>query len=883
MSAQKLKPSSVLGGVLGMLGFSILAGILVTAMVTPAIAVTSMTAQGSISIFENLPDTIKIGEQSQQNQIFALRAGQPVKIASVYKQNRQVVGWDAISPFLKKAAIDGEDRRFYKHGGVDLPSIARAVVRNGQGGQQSGSSTLDMQLVKNILVQQAFTATYTGKNQDEQRRAAIEKVNGFSIDRKLKEMKLAIGLDKAYTKKEILLGYLNIVGMGATTYGVESAAQQYFSVSAKDVTLPQAASLIATVQSPVTQSVSDPKYYPANKLRRDQILNAMLSAGDITQKERDAAVATTIESYVKISPPDNGCRTATPASVRAACDYASNVITVKDLPVDLGAAPLVTSIGASTTDRRANWDKGGYKIYTSIDLDLEENAQAALDLQAPASEARFKLGATANTIEGGTGRILVMAQNKIFDNAPADAAALTTSYNFSVDAPYGGTNGFDTGSTYKVVDLANWLQSGRGLNDIVNGRGPQTYDQSKFTASCDPGVLIGAGPYKLQNDGNSGGGPMTVKSALIGSVNNAFMQMALKQDLCGIRDTAKSMGAHRADFKKDLDVNPSTVLGSNEQAPLTMAGVAATVGAGGLRCAPIIIDKVVDPSGKELPGQAKTCTQALTPEVAAGVANAMIGSMQGGTSRPANPNDGVPIAGKTGTAPTLEQDWVVSTTTKVGSSVWTGNWDSALLSLKKFVNPNTRRDYYSSARFAIMKSIASAANKVGALKGSAFPAASAAVLSGSTVVVPTVSGQTVAQAQKVLTSLKFAFTDGGPEASGLPAGRVTRTDPAAGSKVSSGSSVAVFTSDGSLATTMPKVTGLTRQVADATIASAGFNPDQISYQWAKGNPLPGQSDSMCIVQASNPSSGSAAAKSDPITLTVYGKPDGSDPGGACPK
>ena len=131
MSAQKLKPSGVLGGVLGLLGFSVLAGVLVTAMVTPAIAVTSMTAQGSIDIFENLPDSIKIDAPSQQNQIFAMRGGQPEKIATIYKQNRQVVGWDAVSPFLKQGAVDGEDRRFYSHGGVDIPSIARAAVKRG--------------------------------------------------------------------------------------------------------------------------------------------------------------------------------------------------------------------------------------------------------------------------------------------------------------------------------------------------------------------------------------------------------------------------------------------------------------------------------------------------------------------------------------------------------------------------------------------------------------------------------------------------------------------------------------------------------------------------------------------------------------------------------
>ncbi|MHC5795125.1 transglycosylase domain-containing protein [Lacisediminihabitans sp. FW035] len=876
MSAQKLKPSGVLGGVLGLLGFSVLAGVLVTAMVTPAIAVTSMTAQGSIDIFENLPDSIKIDSPSQQNQILAMRGGQPEKIATIYKQNRQVVGWDAVSPFLKQGAVDGEDRRFYSHGGVDIPSIARAAVKNTTQSSNgtSGSSTLDMQLVKNILVQDAFT-TKTGKERD----AAIAAASGYSIDRKLKEMKLAIGLDKVYTKKEILLGYLNIVGMGSNTYGVESAAQLYFGVSAKDVTLPQAASLIAIVQQPTSQNLLDPKRYPANKLRRDQILNSMLSAKHITQKQHDDAIATPIESYVKITPQYNGCRNAIVDYAKWPCDYVTKLITSTVDPGKFpGAAPVVNSLGDTPAERQANWDKGGYKVYTSIDLDLQKAAHDSLAQQAPPTEARFPLGAAADTVEGGTGRILVMDQNKLFDDAPGADAQTTTAVNFSTDFPYGGSGGFPTGSTFKVFDLANWLQNGHGLNDLVDGTGPQYYNNNAF--KCDGVPLGGTAPQKLQNDGNSRGGFMTVKAALIGSVNNAFMHMAERQDLCSIRDTAMTLGAHRADGRA-LETIPNFILGSNEQAPLTIAAAAAGVGFGGLHCEPIVIDSLVDASGKKLPGQAQTCNQALTADVSAGTLNAMAGSMQSGTSSPGNPRDGIAIGGKTGTGNTADHVWIMGTTTKIATAVWTGNVVGHA-SLRKVTNPITRGNYASTSRFNIFKAIMKPANaKYPGAKS--FPAASAAMLGGSSATVPNVVGQTSAQAQAVLSSLQFEFKDGGPEASGLPAGRVTRTDPAAGSKVPSGAGITVYTSDGSLATTMPAVTGLTRQVADAAIASAGFDPGNISYQWAKGNPLPGQSDSMCIVQASNPSSGSAATKTDPVTLTVYGKPDGSDPGGACPK
>ncbi|WP_349903359.1 transglycosylase domain-containing protein [Parafrigoribacterium humi] len=908
MSAQKLKPSGVLGGVAGFLGFSVLAGVLVTAMVTPALAVTSLAANNTIGVFENLPDYIQIGAQSQQNVIYAMRDDKPVQIATIYKQNRQEVTWDQVSPFLKHAAVDGEDRRFYDHGGVDVPSVIRAVIKNQTDASagQSGSSTLDMQLVKNILVQQAVAEAKT----PQERTKLINEVTQATYDRKLKEMKLAIGLDKKYTKKEILLGYLNIVGMGSNTYGVESAAQQYFSVSAKDVTLAQAASLIAIVQQPSLQNLSNPKYYPANKLRRDQILDAMLELKHITKKQHDEAIATKIEDEVKLSPPSNGCRSAVVASAKVVCDYVTKVITsdpVGDAEANLravkakpnatqnaiaqateqvslakaNAAPYLTALGSTVAERRANWDKGGYKIYTSVDLNLQDTAQGALDTWAPPTEARFDLGAAADTVEAGTGRILVMAQNKIFDDAgvvpgaPVDKSR--TALNLSTDHPYGNSNGFETGSTYKVFDLANWLQNGHGLNDLVNGSGPQTYKPSDFTAPCDPGAIPGA-PFPLRNDGNSRGGTMTVKQALIRSVNNAFMNMAKQSDLCSIRDTAKSMGAHRADFKTDLTVNPSAILGTNEQAPLTMAGAVATIGAGGLHCTPIIVDKVVDPNGKELPGQAKTCNQALTPEVAAGVANAMIGSMTGGTSSPGNPRDNVPIGGKTGTSPTTHQDWIMGTTTKTGTAVWTGNV-TGKAPLRNYTNPITHSNYYTTSRFQILKAVIKSANTNPAYRGGAFPAASAAMLGGESATVPSVIGQTTENAKALLESLNYVYADGGPVASALPAGQVASTDPAPGAKTPVGATVTVYTSDGTLATTMPDVIGKNRHDAMAMLTSQtyGFSASNVTVVWvaSSGNaPVPGD---FCKVMASNPTAGAAAAKTDPVTLNIGTGLPASDP------
>jgi membrane peptidoglycan carboxypeptidase len=264
--------------------FSVLAGVLVTAAITPALGVTSQTAQAGIGVFNNLPDYLVIGTESQQNIIYAIRGGKNVPIATIFNQNRQEVGWDAVSPYLKDAAVDGEDRRFYTHGGVDFPSVARAAIGNLTSSSiTSGSSTIDMQLVKNILLQQSLQIT-----NDAARKKAYTAAIDDTLQRKLKEMKLSIGLDKKYTKQQILLAYLNITGFGGNYYGVQSGAQRYFSVDAKDVTVAQAASLVAIVQQPNLQNLSDPKLYAANKVRRDQILNDMYALKHITKAQFDA-------------------------------------------------------------------------------------------------------------------------------------------------------------------------------------------------------------------------------------------------------------------------------------------------------------------------------------------------------------------------------------------------------------------------------------------------------------------------------------------------------------------------------------------------------------------------------------------------------------------
>ena len=686
---------TVFGSLCGLLFFSLLAGVLVAALAVPSILVASRGATASIGFFDNLPDYLTIDAQTERNLIYAQRDGTAVPIATIYGQDRQSVAWEGISKFITEATVAGEDRRFWQHGGIDLKAITRAAAGNFVSKSvTSGSSTIAMQLVKNILIQRALRIDDPVK----EKTAYAAAIDG-TLNRKLREMKFAIGLEKRYTKKDVLLGYLNIAGFGGNTYGIESAAQKYFSVSAKDVSLPQAASLIAIVQQPNARNLSDPAFYAANKDRRDLILFDMRDLGYIDEASYQAAIATPIAP--KLRTPNNGCLYA--ADAKFACDFALRLV------------PTLSALGDSETARAAAWAHGGYRIYTSIDLNQQDVAQANLIASAPPDESRFALGAAAVSVQPGTGRILVMAQNKSYDNSKEGGGPTATAVDYMTDRPYGGSSGFQTGSTYKIFTLTEWLKKGHTLSETVDGT-PRAFNLSSFNSRCVNSD--GQKPYVFNNDAPGEGGQMTVANATRYSVNVAFISMAQKLDVCDIRDTATAYGVHRADGH-ELSATPAAIIGTNEIAPLTMAAAVATIGANGLYCTPTIVDKVVGPDGKDAPGQQRACAQAIDPNIAATVAYALSAVMTSGTGSPGLPHDGVPIVGKTGTTDDSAQNWLVATTTKVSLAVWVGNTDGGRHSLRRTTIAGTNG---YNTKFDIFRNTMASLNANPEYRGGDFPA-----------------------------------------------------------------------------------------------------------------------------------------------------------------
>ena len=834
--------SDVGTGILGFVGMSALAGVLVTAAVTPALAVTGMAANNSISMFENLPGYLEIGELSEKTDIYATQSdGTPAHLASFFDENREEVPWDAISQYVKDAAIAGEDPRFYEHNGIDLQGTIRAALNEYViGGATQGGSSITQQYVKNVLINNGVREATT----EEEKEAAYDAATETSPDRKLKEMRYAIALEKEFSKDDILRGYLNIAAFGGRVYGIESASKYYFGDKhAADLTLAEAASLIAIVNHPEkfrldypesetngVNSVNDkgePTPYAANKERRDYILEQMLKEKKITQEEYDAAVATPVAPVIK--EPSTGCQSA--AGSAFFCDYVKNVIINQfDDPatadIDEGAQLL---------------QKGGLQIFTTLDLDLQNKAETAIAENVPYVDPRFAVGSVAVTVQPGTGKILAMAQNKNYTEDPEVAAAdpAYTSVNYSTDFEYGGSSGLQPGSTYKVFTLAEWLNAGHSLRETFNG------SRRAFTSFTDSCTGNWSGSYNPRND--DGRIANNAVDATAWSVNTSFMSMAQQLDLCKIKQTAQAFGIHRADGS-ELQMNPSDVLGTQEIAPVTMAAAFAGIANNGLTCTPIAIDKIVKADGTELAPPASTCSQSVTQEVAHAMAYAMQQTFAGGgTATASNPGTGVPHIGKTGTTDGAKDTWMIGASTKAATAVWVGNvvGDANLRDL------SFDSGAAATARHRIWPAIMEVAdNKYG---GDEFPEPDAASLRQVLVDIPQVTGLSLDAAKQAIEAAGFVFEDGGQQDSNLPAGTVSGTDPTG--QAGRGTTIRVFTSNGQ-GTVVPDLAGMNAQQAKSALDQAGLK--------MKSSGNPGATD---VVASQDPATGTALKRGSEVTVT----------------
>jgi membrane peptidoglycan carboxypeptidase len=400
------------------------------------------------------------------------RTGQTLLWQDYAAVKRTPVPEDQISPYMKDATVAIEDKDFFKHGGFDVRGIARAGINDafGHGGTQGGS-TITQQVVK---LNQNWTADR-------------------SLTRKVKELILAVELEREYSKNEILTGYLNVAPYGGVDYGVETASRDYFGVSAKDLTLAQAAMLASIPKAPTAYSpYSNPVFNPgatANLFdepallgRQHYVLDQMASQGKITQAQADEAKKVDVIAQVhQLQPLYNGIKS--PYFVLAA------------------KQELNQKYGEATTKR------GGWKVITTLDMGLQNTAEDLVQKNRPsiASYTRGVADEEALVAEDvATGQIVSLVGGTDFNNADHGKINYAAS---ALIAP---------GSSFKPYDYATFIDNNNNV-----GAGSVLYDQQ--------GVLPG---YPCTNKGlpKNGGnclsdydflnpGPITLRYALGGSRN----------------------------------------------------------------------------------------------------------------------------------------------------------------------------------------------------------------------------------------------------------------------------------------------------------------------------------------------------------------------------
>src|SRR5215218_9593074 len=544
-------------------------------------------------------------------------------IAWLYSQRRFEVPGDQIANTMKLAIVSIEDKRFAEHNGVDWQGTLTGLSGYMSGNMDTrGGSTIEQQYVKNY---QLLVIAQT----EAERRAAVETTPA----RKLREIRMALTLDKTFTKPDILTRYLNLVSFGNNAFGVQDAAQTYFGINASELNWQQAALLAGMVQS---TSTLNPYTNPDGALeRRNVVLDTMLE--NIPQ-EADALRAAKQEPLGILPQPQELPRGCIAAGDRAFfCDYALDYLARAGISKEQVA-------------------RGGYLIKTTLDPDVQAPVKSAID------------GIASPDIQGVASVMSVIKPGK--ESHPVLAMGSNRNYGLNMEAgetmqpqPF-SLVGDGAGSTFKVFTTAAALEMGMGINAQLDV--PGQFQAKGLGSSDTPGC-----PRETWCVKNAGGyrGAMNITDALATSPNTAFaklisqvgvqrsVDMAVKLGLRSYalpgtaRDYDPGSNESLADFIKRQNLGSFT-LGPIEVNPLELSNVAATLGSGGVWCPPNPIDKVVDRNGKDVAVTTETCEQVVPEGLANTLANAMSKDDQGaGTAAGSAGSVGwdLPMSGKTGT------------------------------------------------------------------------------------------------------------------------------------------------------------------------------------------------------------------------------------------
>ena len=536
---------------------------------------------------------VRIGENS-----FVYAADGSLLGAIPAERNRQVVPLSRVSRWMARATVAIEDRRFYEHDGVDPQGIARAVWEDLKAGEVvQGGSTITQQLVRNLYIS-----------------------NERTVERKLKEACLALKLNDAWSKERILASYLNQVYYGNLAYGIEAAAQTYFSRSARELSLRQAALLAGLTQAP---SAYDPFVDPDRALlRRNEVLGAMREEGMITPAQQAwASRAGTL-----------GLR---PGRLYSEIREPYFFGYVRDR--------LIEAYGAETVR------SGGLRVYTTIVPRWQKAAQAAIRETLPDPDDP---AAAVISIEPASGYIRAMTA--------VVPGRRNNQFNLLSQARR------QPGSTFKTFVLAAAVDKGIDPDTSYYVSAPFTY-RPVPDGSCDDGRWWCVTTYDSSYNGWS-----SISRATLRSDNTVYAQLTLDVGPERVAAMARRLGV-RSPLDVDGRFVPSMGLGTIAVSPLDMASAYATLAAGGVYSEPTGIRRVVLASGLEDTGGGwgtPRRTRVVPDWVAAEVTGILEDNITYGTGTRAAL--GRPAAGKTGTTDEYADAWFVGYTPDLSTAVWMG-------------------------------------------------------------------------------------------------------------------------------------------------------------------------------------------------------------------
>ncbi|ASU77182.1 penicillin-binding protein [Actinopolyspora erythraea] len=629
-------------GVLKLFGLCVLAGVLVAGMAFPAagaLGVISNRAGDAV----NRISTELLTEQPPLVTTVTDRAGNP--IAYLYAQYRTPATSDQISDTMKAAMVAIEDQRFYEHEGVDWPGTMRAFVSNQVAGRiTQGASTITQQYVKNYLVH------VTSSGDPVKQAEATEQ----TVARKLREIRVALQLEKRLSKEEILTRYLNVVPYGNRIYGIAAASHAYFGTTPDQLTIAQAALLAGVVNRPGSLNpVTQPK---EALFRRGLVIDAMADQHRITQQAAREAKAAPLGIEQPVDKLPNGCVGAG-ARNGFFCKYVENYL---------------QRTGFSVEQLR----RGGYTIRTTLDQRITAAAKKSAEEGVPKDSEQ--IANVMSVVEPGQDkhrvRALVANRDFGFDKEEGDSAyALPSSM-----APPGA------GSVYKTFTAAAALEKGMGIKDVVPA--PGSYTSKKFSN--------GTNPYTVGNAEGVGAGSRTIQEALATSPNTAFVILEERAGLDNTVDMAARLGMRRTLKHHDLAGVPMVAdrarertqaeeikqrrigaftLGFSPTSPLELANVSATITSGGVWCPPTPIKEIRDRHGNRVAITEKPCEQAVDRELADAMAVGMSDDTTSGTATRAASSAGWsrPTAAKTGTTETFGSAAFIGATPQLAGAVLT--------------------------------------------------------------------------------------------------------------------------------------------------------------------------------------------------------------------